>query len=88
MSVVQFIAAHQLAATVGLLYVGSAAVSSLPQPGSGLPATKLCYQWFFCFTHTLLNNVEQAARAKYPQLSSVLNPIVLPAGSPHKGESV
>lgn len=69
MTLLQFVAAHQLGIVLALLYVGSAAVSALPAPGADQPFGRMLYQWLFCFTHTLMNNVEQAAKAKYPQLN-------------------
>lgn len=71
MTILDQITQHPLIAATVAGYVTSAAVNAMPSPESivGKPFWQLAYQWAFAFAHTLLNNVEQAAQAKYPQLN-------------------
>lgn len=69
MNLLQLVMDHPLIVAAGFGYVASAAVTALPDPElvKDVPMRQLVYQWLFVFTHTLLNNIEAAMRAKYPQ---------------------
>jgi hypothetical protein len=63
---IAFIKLHPTAFTLGLYYMVSAAVGSLPMPDA---ESHKFYRWFFQFSNTLAANVTRAYASKLPNLT-------------------
>ena len=60
---IAFIKLHPTAFVLGLYYVVSAAVGSLPMPDAN---SHIFYRWFFQFSNTVAANVTRAYASKLP----------------------
>ncbi len=70
-----FLLQHQFWTAVGIYWVFSAAVSSMPEPGADDSAV---YVWLFRFLHTTAGNVTTALGNRIPGLKTVILVILLP----------
>lgn len=66
-NLIVFMKAHPTALILGLYYVMSAAIGSLPMPDAD---SHKFYRWFFQFANTLAANVTRAYASKLPSTSS------------------
>lgn len=62
-SILASMSTHSTGWTLGGAYVFTAAINSLPAPGSGKPVRALLYQWVFDFMHVLTHRIVQ----RFPQ---------------------
>ena len=79
---INFLLQHQFWAAVGLYWIFSAAVSSMPEPGAGGSAG---YLWLYRFLHTTAGNITTALGSRIPGFKIVgpllLAPLVFPAAA-------
>ena len=66
-----FLLQHQFWTAVGIYWVFSAAVSSMPEPGAEDSAL---YLWLFRFLHTTAGNLTTALSNRFPGLKTVILP--------------
>jgi hypothetical protein len=70
---IDFLLQHQLGAAVGMYWIFSAAVSSMPEPEDGGSAG---YLWLYRFLHTIAGNITTALGRRIPGLK-ILIPLLL-----------
>ncbi len=70
-NLILFLKAHPTAVALGLYYVMSAAIGSLPMPDAD---SHKFYRWFFQFANTLAANVTRAYASKLPGLPEEKKP--------------
>ena len=71
---VQFVLQHQFWAAVGMYWVFSAAVSSMPEPRGGSAG----YVWLYRFLHTIAGNVTTALGSRIPGVKALVILLLLP----------
>ena len=71
----QFVMQHQFWTAVVLYWIYSAAVSSMPDPGTN---TNPGYAWLFRFLHTIAGNLTTAFSGKIPGMKSLLLLLIVP----------
>lgn len=67
-TIIQFVSAHYVAIGVVSAYFFTAAVASLPKPGSGLLFGAAFYQFLFDFFHIVSNKVVE----RYPRAAATV----------------
>jgi hypothetical protein len=72
---IEFAVQHRIWIAVALYWIFSAAVSSMPEPGSGATSG---YLWLYRFLHTLAGNISTAFTHKLPGLKTFVLLLLIP----------
>jgi hypothetical protein len=72
---IQFILQHQFWAAVGIYWIFSAAVSSMPEPGAG---DSPVYLWLYRFLHTTAGNITTVLGNRLPGLKTAVPLLLVP----------
>jgi hypothetical protein len=72
---IQFILQHQFWAAVGIYWIFSAAVSSMPEPGAG---DSPVYLWLYRFLHTTAGNITTVLGNRIPGLKLLVPLLLVP----------
>lgn len=72
---IQFLLQHQFWAAVGVYWMFSAAVSSMPEPGTN---SNPGYLWLYRFLHTTAGNITTAFGSRIPGMKVIAGILLLP----------
>jgi hypothetical protein len=72
---IEFVVQHQFWAAVAVYWIFSAAVSAMPEPGTG---TNPAYLWLFRFLHTTAGNITTVFGSRIPGLKAVVPLLLVP----------